>query len=217
MTDTNRPLPRSMWDSPQERARLLAIHLAFIDDLRSPDATPAMRTQLWAQRRTELFEETGREGLPGSGLVYNLVTDMGIHLISMCRTSSSQLTSDREKARGVLRTAEKAVGHRWKSGVSGLRQVLAERGVAQHRLMVFFAGRLAFEARFYSLADAVGTLSKERLHKPAAAAARGLVDALLGEVDEIVGWLEVAGLHADAKELRVHIDDARDALQNPPD
>lgn len=207
---------QSLWDTPQGRARLNGIHASLLDSLRSPDTTPSMAAQAWSQYRTERFTELGLERLTGSAAVYHLITDFGGNLHDLSRTVACPHTSDKDKAKGIARVAPRTIGYRWRAGVEGLLHALSESGVPQEHRVTFFAERRAFEGRFCHLVDAVDTLLHERLHTPAAAAARGVVDALMDEGGHLADWLEVAGLYADADALRAHVEGAGGTLENAP-
>lgn len=207
---------RSLWDTPQGRARLNGIHATLLDSLRSPGTTPSMAAQAWSQYRTERFTELGLEGMTGSAAVYHLITDFGGNVHNLSRTCACPYTSDKDKAKGIARVAPRTIGYRWRAGVEGLLLALTECGAAQERRIACFAERRSFEDRFCHLMDAVDTLAKERLHTAAAAAARGVVDALIDEGESLVKWLEVAGLYADADALRAHVEGAGGTLQNAP-
>ena len=202
----------SMWDTPQGRARLNGIHAALLDSLRSPDTAPSMAAQAWSQYRTERFTELGLERMTGSAAVYHLITDFGGNLHDLSRTIACPHTSDKDKAKGIARVASRTIGYRWHAGVEGLLHALSESGAPEEHRVTCFAERRAFENRFFHLVDAVGTLLKERLLAPAVAAARGVVDALVGEGECLVEWLEIAGLYPDAAALRTHVDGARATL-----
>lgn len=205
---------RSMWATPQGRARLLGIQERFADTLRDPETTPWERTRAWSQYRTERFTETGLEGMRGSSAVYHLITDFGGALVGMAQVLASPVSRrNKEAATRVVQLATHAVGYRWCRGVDGLRIALEECGAPSEQRTVFLAERQAFEQRFASLIDAVGALLNERLPAPAKAAARGCAEVLMGEAESLANWLEDAHLVSDANALRWHVQEARVIFQ----